>query len=334
MIFIIAPIFVLGFSVSDDMRFLNLVRGVEDERGIFSILKKDMEIKALLKDEKARPEGFRFHYLMMLNNDVEKMSGLNLSAESGIVKSAAVFLANNKYSKNNPVSNERLKQMSECHKELIVVFGPASSVDLRITTEILANKVASFPERDFVDDISAEIDRFENSSWKGSPMLAHLYVVKCRNMVNLRSYGLAYDTILKVKKMHEEICPNKSDPIHLGPVSYEVQSLCSLGKYSDVLTIFRNIPDKLLDNDERKYLSGISRIYSSIATSYYETGKIELAATYQELALGKAYQCFLDRDYPAVIEQAVKLRNILEKKGDLSAMRAIEERFNLKPESK
>ncbi len=330
MLHVLVPIVILSLNFDNDSRFLDVVKNISSEKSMLKWINSDEEIDALLMAADIRRDEFRFHYLMRLKSDINKLKKIEQLNEVEIKKNVAVFSENNNISGKNPATIKRIDELLSARKKLLVIFGEFSYVDLMVSTDILAIKMASAPEKNFAEDIDAEMQRFEGSDWSNSPMLSQFYLLKCASLRSSGAYGLMYKNSIIAKKMREKLCANKADPAHLGPVSYEFESLCLQGKYNDVINLYKSVPGELLESTSEKYLNAISVVYSSLASSYFEIGKIDLAITYQEIALGKAYQCFSDRDYPVVRKQAIKLRDILKKKGDLAAMQAVEERFNLK----
>ncbi len=328
---IFAMLFISSKSDDSSIRFIELVRSIDISHGFVDIAKKETDINNLIGSFVSDKDGFRYRFLEIVKKDIEVLKKNKINGNNLLFENIELFSSPGGVSRTNPISKDRLEKLRSAHKVIISTFGAASYFDFVATCKILVLKIVSFPGQDFSDEIDADIYRFEKLTFKNSPMLTQLYIAKCGNYRNLKNYSAMYDAAKKAKKMCAEICKDMLDPIHLGASSYEIQALCGLKNHSAVIDLFKKIPQSLLDVSERKYLSGISNIYSSVSVSYMHFDKIDLSIACQEMALSKMYEFCLNRDAPEVFEQAEKLRDILVKKGELGSMRIIEERYKLKP---
>lgn len=321
---------VLSSLGQDDEQFLGLIKDLGTATNLNKLLDYEGAILTVLKKNDGQ-DNFMVHFLNLVKKDIDilkKISQPEREVSLGMLKR---FALDKKYNRKNPIGQLELKEIVSCRSSCVKLFGECSYVDLVATIEILLLKTASFPEQNFASEIASEINRFESSTWKGSPILSSLYLVQCSNSRNTKNYDAMYSSSVKAKEMRDMISGNKLDGMHLGPISYQFQALLGMKRYDSVVRLYKTVPSELLETTDRRYLASVAQIISAIASSYLETGNLDSACIYQELALSKVYQGFLERDHPAVTDQATKLQEFLAKKRDFITMRAIEERFNLAP---
>jgi len=223
---------------------------------------------------------------------------------------------------------ELRKDIFSDYKICIGYFGELSYFDLTISTYILSIKMVTDRETDYTVEIDNLFKRFENSEWKGSPLLSSIILLQCNNLEYKKNYERLLATANSAYLLRKEVNSDENDEIFSSPIRFIFSALNNSRRHNDAIIFFNKVGQKVFKSDRVIYNS--AKIYSSVADSYFELEKFDLGESYQELALSKMHQTFLDLEHPDVIAEAKKLYKMLEKQGKKEEMKKIEERYNLK----
>lgn len=316
---------------NDSERFLKLAKNLTEPSKVERICDLENEVSELLVKMSPEKNNFEYQYLRAVKSDIKIMRSYGSSGGGDISSTFKKFTDEKQYYGRLPLDMATLDEMVSARAELIRAFGECSFIDLFATRQLLTFKALSYPQKNLTNEISFEIARFEKSTWAGSPFLSNFYMIQCANAKNIGDFELMYKNSLISKERIKLIIGGKPEVALLSPVSFEFRALNGLKRYHEILEQFKNVPNKLLDNSDKISCGLISPIYSAVAASYLDSGKIDHAIVYQELALAKIHQRFEDRNNLEVTEQALKFREILKLKKDYVLLRKIEERYTLVP---
>lgn len=298
--------------------------------GIYKYKNKTEAIETF-KCELKNPKNERHNILIMeIKKDLKKIGKFNkikIEQFEKLLKTISDF----QKSKTGIIENSELFFIKNCQNFIKDEFGKESYTDMLITQEIIIIEMENKKENDFRKLIDDEILRFEKSIWKSSPELTSYYMIKCAELKKHNIFIECYECAKKIEAARLQIVENPESTALVGPISYELGSLCGLKKYELVIDRYKEISSGLLETESKYHHHGIAEIYASVAESYYYIQKKELACIYQEMALGKMYSCHGSRTDPSVLKAANKLQFYFANSGKWNELRSLEERYNLKP---
>lgn len=291
------------------------------------------ELKQLI--ENAKSTEFRF-YLKMILIDFDKYFSLD-SKEKVRIKYFLKKIHDHNYNPDYKKRSSIAKEILNEYKEIITLFGDFSYFDLTISGYILTIMLDDLRWKESPHDerhkfltfkINHEIERFSNSKWSGSPLLSKFYLIRCFDLKAKKDFTGLLKSSNTALDLLNTIAVNNGDEILIEACGYRILSLNMTGYHGETVVFFEKLSKNILENEQK--LNSISCIYSSVADSYFQLGKLDLGESYQELALSKIHNFYLDLEHPEVIAEAKKLYKMLEKRGKKGEMAKIEERYNLK----
>ena len=218
----------------------------------------------------------------------------------------------------------------ESYNKIISIIGRETFSDIILTSIILEEKILRMPNNDFDEEITREINRFENSKWKDSPFLYILYYKRCLNSKFKKKYRLLICDS-KILKSKYELIFGENDLAYFSQLSFLITGLSGESRHIECLDLFKTAPKNWLNSEDVPLQGPRCRIYEAVANSYWKTGKKQTALAYQEMAATIALSRFSDTEYFIVKEQANILRDMYFQMGDWKSLRNLEVRFKLKP---
>ncbi len=270
-------------------------------------------------------------FLKKLKIDLDFISGLSPDQKQNLTMDMSKFTNSMNAFTSDCFNPELFKQHQLASQSVKKIFKDGSFIDLLISPIPLFALTCLDRKTDHGNLIDAELNRFKKTEWAESPFLDVFYLLYCKNRCNTGDHSGLLDCANQLQRFRALYCSIDDSQSSIDPIGYKIQALSLLKKDRACLDYFAaskktvmNEPHWAVDC-ERQFA-----ICASVSDSYFRLGHINESLLYQEMALGKVFSLYQDRDNQQVIETAVSFRDKLCHAKDWVAMRKIEERYKLK----